>query len=204
LEKALYRLVETFYRLTRRPLCRATAREASKDEGVRGPLLGALDRLFREAARLGSALAGEAVEQPRLRPLGAYVIALVVVVAVSAGLLPGSLRLVAATSLIAGVASTVALAAMPSHVLGRWKPGYLERYLAWTQFREALARRGLDRLPAGAGLGGGLAAYAAAVGALAGLPWTSEVRAALAAARVIPLTRTMMRRGFGGGGVGAR
>ncbi len=121
--------------------------------------LGEIRDRARRRARAISRLARELLRGRELRRLGgeavesrSHVFALLVALflalafpvnmAVSA-LLPlhdnnAALRVLLSNLLAAGSAGVYM--ALPSHVLGRWRPGYLERYAAWLAFRERARR----------------------------------------------------------------
>ena len=112
-------------------------------------------------------LAEEALEKPPwLVPLGVLLFLSGVLLALAVAALQGSTWLPAGPSLVSSLLLAIAGAVLlvaPARVLGRWRPGYLENFLAWRMFREELRRRGAP--PAAAqGSTALVAAYAAALG----------------------------------------
>ncbi|MCE4624724.1 MAG: DUF2207 domain-containing protein, partial [Desulfurococcales archaeon] len=143
-----------------------TVKERAKDTSVRAELLNMRGRLEEKAEEL----AERAIEMPRSLTkavLGGIV--LLVALYSGAGFLSSKVAytsLIIAASIIAFALTLPTLLAMillPSNVFGRWRPGYLERYIAWTRFKEE-AKGLAPGSAAGIGVSPELLAYAAAVG----------------------------------------
>ncbi len=173
-------------------------------------------------------LAREAVESSRLffaAPLIASIL-----MAVAAAVLGHQLGLQGimgggVIALLLSALTYAPLLAAPVYVYGRWRPGYLEKYLAWRRFlgwldEMGVGRAGLSRL---AGGWYKLLAYAAALGRgekVARVLEDTGIREAVAAAIAYSYIHTHYHRnrlggavpsgggggggGFGGGGAGAR
>ncbi len=178
----------------------------------------------REAERL----AREAVESSRIFFAAPLIASLLM--ALAAAVLGHQLGLQGITAggvitLILSALTYTPLLAAPVYVYGRWRPGYLEKYLAWRRFLRWLddvgvGRAGLSRL---AGGWYRLLAYAAALGRgekVANLLKDMDARDAVSAALAYHYIHTHYHRkrlggtvpsggrggggGFGGGGAGAR
>jgi hypothetical protein len=107
---------------------------------------------------------------------------------------------------VLGVAAYLALLLLPRHVMGRWRPGYLERRLAWERFRERATRAGP---PPGAvqEAAPGLAAYLVAAGVSRTLdPTLNRVLESVEglSKRIYRVARPPSYGRAGGGGAGAR